>query len=150
MREAIVAMRQLRSDYAIPPAQLLTAHVVAHAGAARESLLAERALAARMARCTLSTELPPEGAAAHAVLASGIELVLPLEGVVDVGKECARLKQDLAGLDKQLIALRERLGNEKFTSKAPANVVDAERAKEREWSVRRDQLHAKVRTLCGA
>jgi valyl-tRNA synthetase len=150
VREAIVAMRQLRSDYAIPPAQLLTAHVVAHAGAARESLLAERALAARMARCTLSTELPSGGAAAHAVLASGIELVLPLEGVVDLGKECARLKQDLAGLDKQLIALRGRLGNEKFTSKAPANVVDAERAKEREWSARRDQLHAKVRTLCGA
>ena len=150
VREAISALRQLRSDYAIPPAQVLTAFVSAPTGPAREALHAERVLVARMARCELGTGEPPPGPAAHAVLASGMALVLPLEGVVDVAKECARLKGDLAGLEKQLASLRGRLSNEKFTGKAPPEVVESERTKEREWSARRDQLHAKVQTLCGA
>ena len=46
-------------------------------------------------------------------------------------------------------ALRGRLSNETFTAKAPAAVVDAERAKEREWAARADQLRAKVAELVG-
>ncbi|HLA91690.1 MAG TPA: valine--tRNA ligase [Gemmatimonadaceae bacterium] len=150
VREAIGAIRQLRSDYAIPPAQTLAAHVVGPPSAARRALLDERPLAARLARCDLLETAPGAGAAAHAVLASGVELVLPLTGIVDIEKECARLTNELAGLDRQLSALRGRLANEKFTSRAPKDVVEAERAKEREWGARRDQLSAKVRTLCGA
>ena len=69
--------------------------------------------------------------------------------IVDLGKECARLKAEVDALDKQLAALRGRLGNEKFTGKAPPELVEAERAKEREWTARSEQLHAKVRSLCG-
>ena len=107
------------------------------------------ALIQRLARCEIIPGPAPKGAAAHAVLPSGIELVLPLEGMVDVIKECARLRGELDGLTKQLDALRGRLSNEKFTAKAPAAVVEAERAKEREWSARADQLRGKVVELCG-
>ena len=64
-------------------------------------------------------------------------------------KETAKLKNELGGLEKQLAALRVRLANEKFTSKAPPEVVDGERTKEREWSARVEQLHAKVKELGG-
>ena len=61
----------------------------------------------------------------------------------------ARLKAEVEGLDKQFTALRGRLGNEKFTGKAPPELVEAERAEEREWTARSAQLHAKVTSLCG-
>jgi valyl-tRNA synthetase len=148
LQDAIQAVRQLRSDYAIPPAQVVTAHL-----AGPEPLTAfvreERALFARMARCEIADGAAPDAAAAHVVLPGGLELVLPLAGVVDLAKECAKLRNELAGLEKQLNALRGRLANEKFTGKAPIEVVDAERAKEREWSARAEQLHTKVRDLCG-
>ncbi len=148
LQEAIQAVRQLRSDYAIPPAQVVTAHLVGP-----EPLTAlvreERALFARMARCEIADGPAADAAAAHVVLPGGLELVLPLAGVVDLAKECAKLRNELAGLEKQLGALRGRLANEKFTGKAPIEVVDAERAKEREWSARAEQLHTKVRDLCG-
>jgi valyl-tRNA synthetase len=149
VRQAIDAIRQIRADYAIPPGQRVTAFMVAATGPARDALIAERALVARMARAELSTDAAPAGAAAHAVLASGVELVIPLAGAVDLQKECAKLRDELDGLEKQLAALQGRLANERFTSKAPPAVVEAERAKEREWSARREQLHAKVRALCG-
>ena len=86
LQQAIQAIRQLRSDYAIPPAQIVTAHLVgpdALAAFVRE----ERALFSRMARCEIADGVAPAGAAAHAVLQKGLELVLPLAGVVDLEKE---------------------------------------------------------------
>jgi valyl-tRNA synthetase len=148
VREAIGAIRQIRAEYAIAPAQKLAGHVVAPAGDALTVLMAERELVARMARCELSTEAYAGGAAAHAVLTSGVELVLSLAGAVDVQKECTKLRGELTGLEKQLLALRSRLANEKFTGKAPPDVVAGERAREQEWSVRQGQLRAKVNALC--
>ena len=147
VREAIDAIRGLRAEYGVQPGAPIRAFVAAGAGTV--TLTENGTLVQRLARCAILVGAAPAGAAAHAVLPSGIELVLPLEGMVDVQKECARLRGELDALSKQLDALRGRLTNEKFTAKAPAAVVDAERAKEREWSARADQLRAKVGELCG-
>jgi valyl-tRNA synthetase len=146
LQGAIQAIRQLRSDYAIPPAQIVTAHL-AGPDALTAFLRADHALFARLARCELAEGTAPAGAAAHVVLPRGLALVLPLAGIVDLEKESAKLRNEAAGLEKQLAALRGRLANEKFTSKAPPELVDAERAKEREWAARADQLRARVKEL---
>ncbi|HXD21970.1 MAG TPA: hypothetical protein VN613_01325, partial [Gemmatimonadaceae bacterium] len=130
------------------PAQVVTAHLVGP-DMTTAFIRGERALFARLARCEIADGAPPAGAAAHGVLSRGLELVLPLAGIVDLAKESAKLQNELGGLERQLTALRGRLSNEKFTSKAPAGVVDAERAKEREWSARADLLRAKWKELAG-
>jgi valyl-tRNA synthetase len=147
VREAIDAIRTLRAEYAVQPGAMIRAFVAD--GARGAPLDAARALVQRLARCEITIGAAPSGAAAHAVLASGLELVLPLEGMVDLGKERARLQAEQANLAKQLDALRGRLGNEKFTAKAPVAVVEAERAKEREWAARVAQLESKVKELGG-
>ena len=145
IREAIDAIRALRAEYGVQPGAGIRAHVSAHA--ARETLLRDAALVQRLARCELDGAAAPSGAAAHAVLPSGLELSLPLAGMVDVAKERARLTGEIEGLTKQLTGLRGRLANESFTAKAPAAVVVAERAKEREWTARVDQLQSKLAEL---
>ena len=75
-------------------------------------------------------------------------LAYRLEGVIDVGKECTRLRSELSALEKQLGGLRQRLGNEQFVSRAKPEIVEAERRKEVEWHARREQLRAKVHALC--
>ena len=145
VRDAIDAIRGLRSEYAVQPGAPIRAFVAA--GPTSDTLMANSALVHRLARCEIIAGATPEGAAAHAVLPSGLELALPLAGMVDVTKERARLQGDLDGLSTQLSALRSRLANEKFTSKAPPAVIDGERAKEREWGIRADQLRAKILEL---
>jgi len=147
VRTAIDAIRALRAEYGVQPGQQIRAYFAEDARHA--ALASARVLVARLARCELIIGKPPEGAAAHVVLPSGLELTLPLDGMVDIAKERERLAGELAGLTKQLDALRGRLANEKFTSKAPAAIVDAERAKEREWSARAEQLGHKVKDLGG-
>ena len=90
-----------------------------------------------------------EVGAAHSVLADGSEIIIPLGGLVDLSKECDKLRTELEQLEVQLTALSKRLQNEGFTSRAPANVVTNERNKEEEWTKRREQLVEKVKALCG-
>ena len=109
------------------------------------------ATVAKLAKATLTvSRTAPTGAAAHAVLTGGTSLVVPLAGLVDVERECTRLRGELESLEKQLASLESRLNNEKFVSKAPAEVVAGERKKLGEWSARRQQLREKVQALCGA
>ena len=153
VREAIGTVRQLRADYSIPPGQKIAAHVITQDATATERaalLFSEAALIGRMARCELLNTPTPAGAAAHALLSHGLELVLPLDGVVDLQKEITRLTTEHGALSTQLNALRGRLSNEKFTGKAPPALVEAERAKEREWTVRRDQMQSKLKDLGAA
>jgi valyl-tRNA synthetase len=120
-------------------------------GSARRILEEEAALIGRLVRrCTVTIDdSVPAGAAAHAVLANGAEIAVPLAGIIDLTRECTRLQGELAQLETQLGSLSERLRNERFLTRAPADLIDAERRKESEWTARRDQLREKVRTLCG-
>ncbi len=59
----------------------------------------------------------------------GVEIFLPLAGLIDVDKEVARLQKELDKLKNGIAATQNKLKNEKFISKAPENVVQAERDK---------------------
>jgi valyl-tRNA synthetase len=116
------------------------------------SVLAEESdIIGRLARATIvASSAAPAGAAAHALLPDGSEVVVLLAGLVDLEKECARVSGELAQLEKQLTSLQQRLANESFVSRAKPEVVEGERAKLGEWTVRREQLAGKRRTLCGS
>ncbi len=151
VREVVTALRQVRGEYSVAPGRTLEAIIVTRDGSA-SALERERTTIERLARCTLQIGAAPaaHGPAAHQVLSGGHEVIVPLEGVIDVDRECARLRNELAALEKQLAGLTQRLGNAQFVSRAKPEIVDAERRKEGEWRIRSEQLRAKVHALCGA
>ena len=69
----------------------------------------------------------PENAMTGVV--NGVEIYLPLKGLIDVEKETARLNKELATLDKEISRLEKKLGNQGFLAKAPAEVVAGEQEK---------------------
>ena len=68
---------------------------------------------------------------AHAIGAvlEGVEIYLPLEGLIDTEKEIARLTKELDKVRKGAASTAGKLNNERFLSKAPAEVVQSERDK---------------------
>ena len=152
VQEAVNALRQLRAEYAVTPRKLIDAIIVpGRAGTSREVLTDQAALIGRLTDCTITLrDVAPGGTAAHAVLTGGAEIAVPLDGVIDVARECARLRVELEQLEKQLASLSQRLRNDGFLARAPAEVVESERRKEVEWTTRRDGLREKVRALCGS
>ncbi|MFL5530189.1 MAG: valine--tRNA ligase, partial [Gemmatimonadaceae bacterium] len=148
VRDAVKAVRKIRSDYAIPPGKVIDVMIESRPNA---PLFGEHAaLIGRLSRTTVTIGAnTTSSGAAHALLTDGTEVIAPLGGLVDLAKECAKLRSELDQLGKQLKALSERLRNEGFLARAPADVVESERRKEQEWINRRDQLAKKVKTLCG-
>ncbi|MGM9558777.1 valine--tRNA ligase [Anaerovibrio slackiae] len=69
----------------------------------------------------------PENAMTGVV--NGVEIYLPLKGLIDVEKETARLNKEMATLDKEISRLEKKLGNQGFLAKAPAEVVAGEQEK---------------------
>ncbi len=146
-REIVMAARQTRSEYAVAPKTVV--HAVLVAPTELHGLLAsqlETIGSMANTRLTLATAAH-EPAAAHALLSNQVELVVPLAGLIDVNKEVAKLKVELDGLSRQLQLLDGRLTNEKFTAKAPPELVAAERAKAEEWRAKCAQLEAKIAAL---
>ena len=50
-------------------------------------------------------------------------------------------------MDRQLAGVAAKLANDKFVSRAPAEVVEREREKERSWREQREALAEKLRVL---
>jgi len=150
VREVITAVREVRNEYVVPPVQPLTVAVTARDASLQRATAAEQAFAARVAKIEfVDAAAIPSAGAARRILGSGIEVAVSLVGIVDFAKEREKLATELEGLEKQLQALRGRLSNEKFVAKAPPAVVEAERAKEREWAQRAGQLAEKIASLGG-
>jgi valyl-tRNA synthetase len=64
---------------------------------------------------------------AAATVVDGVEVVIPLTGLIDAGKERARLQQRVDELTKQLAGIESRLKDAQFTARAPKEVVEQTR-----------------------
>ena len=78
-----------------------------------------------------ASDANPENAMTAVV--NGVEIYLPLKGLIDVEKETARLNKEISNLDKELSRISGKLGNPGFTAKAPADVIEKEKAKQTEF-----------------
>jgi valyl-tRNA synthetase len=157
VREAVLAVRTIRGDNNVAPGKSIQVFVRPGAGAAGNGgdpnvlFEQEAATIGRLARAEVRVvDVAPQGAAAHAVLTGGTEIIVPLAGLIEVDRECARLRGEVADLEKQILAREGRLSNVKYVERAPADVVANDRATLAEMKTRRDQLVDKVRSLCGA
>jgi valyl-tRNA synthetase len=159
VREAASAVRQIRADYAVAPGTVIDV-VIDAAADCREVFVEEAEGLGRLTRSQVrvaasgSSAAPGNegnhGAAATTVLSDGTTVVVPLAGLIDIAKECARLRGELERLDAQLAALRGRLANAGFLSRAPEAVVQAEQVKAREWATRAELLRTRLDGLCAA
>ncbi len=75
------------------------------------------------------------------------ELFLPLEGLVDVDAERSRITKELEKISKEIAKSEAKLGNPGFVDRAPAQVVDQERARLDEWKAKRDRLTTMLAAL---
>ena len=68
-----------------------------------------------------------------------IEVFIPLKGLIDAAGEIAKLEKERVKLEKEMQRIQGKLSNEKFLSKAPADVVEKEKQKQEELQVRLDK-----------
>ena len=77
----------------------------------------------------------------------GIELYLPLAGLLDLDKERARLQKELEKAEKEIARVDNKLANQGFVAKAPANVIEKEKEKREEWLVKKAKIAERLAAL---
>ncbi|SDL80943.1 valyl-tRNA synthetase [Dendrosporobacter quercicolus] len=148
--DTIKAVRNLRAEVNVPPGRRSEV-VLQIADPAMQALFAAndqylRTLAAAEPVVLLSPAEPKPENAMTAVV-SGVEVYLPLKGLIDVDKETARLNKELETLTKELARISGKLSNPGFAAKAPAQVIAKEQAKAREYEDKRLAIHERLAYL---
>ena len=78
---------------------------------------------------------------------TGAEIYLPLAGLINIEDEIARLEKEAEKLQQEVDRVEKKLSNEKFVAKAPAAVVEAERAKGADYQAQREAVLERIATL---
>ncbi len=139
--------RTARAELNIPPGAKLTVHVRDASDATLERLARQSAALARVGRIEkVSTDTPPEGSAAQ-VPVDEATYVIPLEGVIDLDAEKARLAKALEAAEKEVASLDKRLSNPQFVEKAKPEAVEKARADHAEKAAEAERLKAALERL---
>ncbi|WP_049236394.1 valine--tRNA ligase [Moraxella canis] len=80
-------------------------------------------------------------------LIGSLKVLVPMKGLIDPTAEIARLQKVRDKLQAQADGIRKKLSNEGFVAKAPANVVEAERAKLSELEAQIGEVDKQVEEL---
>ena len=150
-REMITAGRALRADYNISPAQFVHYIVQAVDGAASAKLTADVETLKQQLRSD-NLEIATGGGerAMPGTLCKLGTIYLPLEGLVDVKAEAARVKGEMDKAIGFLKNVESKLGNEGFVAKAPAAVIEQQRAKQKELTETVSRLEKLYATFSAA
>jgi valyl-tRNA synthetase len=146
--EPVGAIRAVRTSAGIAPGRRITVRLKARQEGAREALsgFIGRIGALANADVELIEGVPADEPALRHVL-EAVEIVIPLAGSVDLEQERARLERELQRVEKDLLACLRKLDNESFVSKAPAAVVEKERARAGSLEDRRTEVRRLLEQL---
>ena len=125
---AIRALRNVRAQMNVPPSKKAKLYVVSEYA---DSFNADTAVfftkLASASEVVLVDSYDADGSVS--VVSDGAKLYIPMAEIVDLEKERARLEKEKENAEKEIARVNGKLSNASFTDKAPAAVVEAERAK---------------------
>lgn len=137
----ITAIRNIRSVWNIEPRRGIDVILNVHVKGDEDFLSENLNLIKQMAWISgikIGKFAKPGNAAVSVV--GGVEVYVPLDGLIDIGKEKARLKKEEDRIALEIKAITGRLRNKNFTQKAPDEVVQKQK-------LRKDELEIQIKKL---
>lgn len=151
--ELVRTIRNIRSEYNVEPAKRIKAYIAA--GDNYDLLARHPEIFTSLARLdpaelrlvpTLTDTEKPRQAIGQ-VISGGVELYLPLAGMIDLEAEQRRWQQEVAQLEKRIAASKTKLHNDSFVQKAPADVVEKERQKLADMELQAAKIWGRLQEL---
>lgn len=134
----IRAIRTRRNEMNVPPSKKAHIYIDTAHPAPYEEASEFIARLAYGSKVEIGTGFDVQGAVT--TVTDDAKALLPMDDLVDKAAETARLNKELANAQKQLDTVKAKLANEKFTSKAPQNVIDGVKANG-------EKLEAKIKLI---
>lgn len=151
LMDMIRAVRNIRAEVGAPMSRKV--ELIVKAGSEESLAIVERNESYISRFCNTSSfaaglepEMPEK---AMSAVVTGAELFLPLAGLIDIAQEIARLEKEAQTLSAEVERVDKKLGNPGFIAKAPAKVIEEERAKQADYSAKREKVLARIAELKG-
>ena len=149
LKDLVLAIRRVRGELDLPPGRRVPVVLVGPSDTERDRLARGGAYVRALARVAtidiLEAGAPvPKSATA---LVGDMEVLVPLEGLIDKDAEIGRLGRQLDKLAKNLSRSRAKLENPSFRDRAPAEVVEKERGRAMELESSIGKLGTQLETL---
>ncbi|PHS21904.1 MAG: valine--tRNA ligase, partial [Robiginitomaculum sp.] len=143
----ITAIRSVRAETNVPAGAKMPLVVCSTASDIAATFKRHGKLISRLARVEKISfaDEAPEGALQTVI--DEVTYALIMEGAVDMGAERKRLQGEITKTMDEISRIQKKLGNEKFTARAPAAVVDAEREKLKGYQAQKAKLEEALARL---
>jgi len=150
LMEIVRGIRNARAEYDVQPGRRIAATIVA--GKERPLMEAQKKALITLARIdagalTIVETAEEKPTDALTLVIGGLEVYLPLAGMVDLDEERARLRSELEKTAKEITRVESLLSNENFVKKAPEQVVERERAKLAHYQEQEAKLSTRLQAL---
>ncbi|MFA6409211.1 MAG: valine--tRNA ligase [Gammaproteobacteria bacterium] len=132
LKKVILAVRNIRGEMNIAPSKPLELLFKNATDKDRLALDEIKDYFQTLARVSKISYLSPNETAPSSAVAivDGLEILVPLAGLIDITQETARLNKEIAKLEKDRLVLENKLKNPNFVDKAPKEVVAAEKERQ--------------------
>jgi valyl-tRNA synthetase len=128
MKEIVVGVRNLRAVIGLHPSEKVSVVLLPETKKARKQMEDNKGFILSLASLSgleIAKKDKPKKAIAHVI--PGVEIFLPVEGLIDIGKETERIKKEIGKISKDLERTEKKLSNPEFLERAPEDIVKKER-----------------------
>ncbi len=151
LKSVIQSIRTMRSEMLIPPSKSIP--LILRRGDSHDKTLMEKfdKTLTQLAKIESIEWVGDQESLPASVtsLVANLELTIPLAGLIDIEDACARLEKELSVLVKEKTRAEGKLSNEKFTARAPQEIIDKEKARLDEVIQAMDKLSIRLNELRG-
>jgi valyl-tRNA synthetase len=149
MKSFVLGIRNIRGEMDIPPSKPLAVLLRNASPKDWQRLQNTRAFLGTIARLESINLLQTdeEAPASATALVGEMEILIPMAGLIDKEAELARIARALDKVQKDFERTQGKLGNEKFVSNAPADVIEKEQAKLADFSMQITKLREQKLTI---
>jgi valyl-tRNA synthetase len=137
IKEAVRGIRAVRTEKQVPPSQKIVVEIIPANDEALKIFVQMQnsvALLTGAKEVNINALNTPAFTGAVSVIVPDATVYLPLDSLVDSEKERARLQKEKKKLTEEISRIDAKLSNEGFISKAPANLIAAEREKREKFA----------------
>jgi len=149
LQQVIGAIRNIRGEMNVPPMREAELIIKSKDEQKLELIRNNEMSVIKLAKVSkISYNIKRPKLTASAVV-QGLELYLPLEGLIDIEVEKNRLQKEIERLENQLDALQKKLLNRDFVARAPKEVIEKEQQKKENWESSIKKLQTSLQLLTG-
>ena len=146
MQQVIGAVRNIRGEMNVPPNKKARVIIKGpEVGLIKKNEIYIKSLA-QVEEIISGNDVQKPKLSASSVV-QNMEIFVPLEGLIDIEVEKARLEKEITRLEKQITGAERKLLNKDFLKRAPKEVIEREKQKSKDFQTNLDKVKANLSSL---